>query len=79
VEDGRGAERLEQLEDPRCGRGAARSVFVVEGQVGDALGCHRPTQLALDERVDQQGHIEAEAEGVEASVAFERERRLWVL
>ncbi len=75
MEDGRRAERLEQLEHPRRGRGAARTVLVVQGQVGDALGRHRPTKLALDERVDQEGHAEAEAKGVEASAAFEREWR----
>lgn len=69
--DDTASERVEQLGDPIGGRCLAGPVLVVEGKLTDPGICHRLLQLALDQRVDEQCHVEAEAEGVDAVVALQ--------
>ncbi len=58
VEDGRRAERFEQLEHAGGGGVGARPVLVVAGQAGDAGGGHRSAQVALTERVHEKRHAD---------------------
>ena len=72
--DGGSCERGEDLEHPCRDRRLAGSVFVVVGKLCDPGLGHRLAHLTFDQRVDEERDVQAEAVGVDATVALQCDR-----
>ena len=74
VVDGGDGQGCQDLQDPGgAGRGAG-AAFVVEGQLGQAGLGHGGADLAFGQGVDEQGGVQAEAQGVDAGVVLQLQR-----